>query len=99
MREYLGAAANTDVEKLKETIERQNKLLAEKDAQIAALQKQVRRTESFRFGILVFLRKGFSDLPCLLMLGLYLWGFDGKAPARSVLTSSFSAFLFSSSRL
>jgi hypothetical protein len=48
MKEYLGASVGTDIEKLKATIEKQNKMLAEKDAQIAALQKQVNLSTCFR---------------------------------------------------
>lgn len=41
IKEFLGSAVGADADKMKAQIERQNKLLADKDAQIQQLQKQV----------------------------------------------------------
>lgn len=41
IKEYLGSAVGQDNEKLRSTIDNQNKLIAEKDAEIASLKKQI----------------------------------------------------------
>jgi len=41
IKEYLGASVSSDLEKLKASVEQQQKVLAEKDAEIAQLKKQL----------------------------------------------------------